>query len=568
VSMDVREAAAVVVVGSFGAYVAVLLWDRLRSAAVFYVPGRRQRPLAGGIATATGWISAASFLSLAGLTALDGRLGSAYVVGWTAGFVLLAVLVAPALRRAGRHTVPGYLGARFGSPAVRRVAAACALLVTVTYLAAQLRGAAVVLSRLLELPVGAAVGVAALLVLLHAAAGRMRALTAGHVVQYVVLAGAYLVLAGAMLQVLAGEVLPQRALFARLSAAGAALLGGAPGAPLFPALVDRAAAAGLAPTADSARGVADRVAVTLALMAGTVGLPHVLRRFFVVPRRADARATVAWGLVFVVVLYSAVPAVALAVRATLVGTLDGAPRPPAWVQAWAPTGLVRIDPGVGPLQLAGDSGGAGRVEAGPARPLVHVDPDLLVLAAPEALGLSPWIVALAAAGALAAAISSAAGLVLAAAASVVQDLAPGAPAGRDDRITRRAAVSAGVLAVAVAAALALRPPGSVVQLVALAFGVAAAAFFPALVAGAFWPRVTGRAALWGMVVGAALTVGYVHWFRFLHPERDLSAAWWFGISPEGFGAVGAALGAAVLVVVSLLWPAAARPPTGTATEPG
>jgi cation/acetate symporter len=546
--VDVRAAAAVVVVGSFGAYLAVLLWDRRRSAAAFYVPGRRHSPLAGGVAIATGWISAASFLSLGGLCALSSRQGTAYLVGWTGGFVLLAVLVAPALRRAGRHTVPGYLGERFASRGVRVVAAACALLVTVTYLAAQLRGAAVVLARLLEVPVGAAVAAAAVLVLLHAALGRMRTLTAGHVAQYLVLAGAYLALGGALLHALTGEALPQRALFAHLSTAGAALLGAEPGAALLPALARRAAAAGLGPAPETARTVADRVAVTLALMAGTAGLPHVLRRFFTVPRRAEARTTVAWGLVFVVVLYSAVPAVSLAVRAVLVATVDGAPRdaPPAWALAWAPTGLVRAEPGEGPLRLA--STGSGRK---PGRSFA-VDPDVLVLAAPEALGLSPWIVALAAAGALAAAVSSAAGLVLAAAASVAQDLAP---PGRTDRAAARAGLLAGVAAAAVAAGLALRPPGSVVQLVALAFGVAAAAFFPVLVAGAFWPRVTRRGALCGMAAGAAFTVGYVHWFRFAHPELDLPAAYWLGISPEGIGAVGVALGAVVLVAVSLLWPA-------------
>lgn len=507
--MGVRGWTWLVVGLSFAGYLAVLLRVRSRAAGTFYRPVPRVRPLPSGLAAASAWISAASYLSLAGALALSFRDGAVYLVGWTAGFALLALVVAPYLGRAGRSTLPQLVAERSGSRAAGGVAVACSLLVAFTYLTAQLRGVALVVERFAPLPLPWAAGAAAAVVLGHTALGRLRTLVGGQVAQYLVLTAAYFAVAGAVLHALTGSSVPQAAPWAGLGPAGAALLGAPAGTPL-PEAVDRLAVAlGAPPLGAGARPAADWIATALALVAGTAALPHMVGRFLAMPRARDARASALWALAFVVLFYSAVPAVALCARAALL---------------------------------------AGR---GP-----PADPDLAVLATPELLGLPPWIVAVGAAGALAAAVSAASALVVALGGGVASDLLKGnlLPwlSDRAERWTTRATAAALTLA---AAALALRPPGSIVQTVGLAFGLAAAAFFPALVAAAFWRRATGAGVLWGMIAGAGFTVGYVHWFRFHRPELDGPAHWWLGISPDGIGAVGALLGAAVLVAVSLAGPA-------------
>jgi cation/acetate symporter len=510
ITLGVRGWTWLVVSLSFAGYLVVLIRVRSRTAGSFYRPVRRVRPLAAGVAAASGWISAASYLSLGGALALSMPDGAVYLVGWTVGFALLALLVAPYLGRSGRHTIPQLVAERFRSPAAGAVAVACALLVTFTYLSAQLRGAALVLSRLAPLSLPQAVAAAAAVVLGYTALGRLRTLTGGQVAQYLVLAAAYFAVAGAALHALTGSVVPQVAPWARLGPAGALLLGQPAGLPL-PEAVDRLGAAlGLAPHGASGRGAVDGIASILALVAGTAALPHMVSRFLAMPRARDARASARWALAFIVLFYSAVPAVALCARAGLLAS--GAP----------------------------------------------LDPDLLVLAAPELLGLPPWVVAVGAAGALAAAVSAAAALVVALGAGVARDLLKGSLLpGLSEPAERRTFRATAAALTVVAAGLALRPPGTVVQTVGLAFGLAAASFFPALVAAVFWRRATRRGVLAGMIAGALFTVGYVHWFRFLRPDLDGPAHWWLGISPQGIGAVGAALGAAVLVGVSLLAPEAA-----------
>jgi cation/acetate symporter len=528
-----------VVAVSFAGYLATLVWLRVRGAGAFYRPPGRVRPLGAGVAAASGWISAASFLSLGGALALSLPGGAVYLLGWTVGFALLALLVAPYLRRAGRDTIPRLVAERFGSPGAGALALACVLLINFTYLAAQLRGVAIVLARFAPASLPWAVAGAAAMVLVYTALGRLRTLTGGQVAQYLVLATAFLVVAGACLDQLTGNAAPQAALWARLGPGGAARLGLPAGLPL-PAAVDRLGAGLGLPPLGAGVGSADLVATGLALVAGTAALPHMVSRFLAMPRAADASRSAGWALVFIVLFYSAVPALALSARAGLLAAPQG-----GWVAPWVAAGL------------AGEGAAAPAVAVAGAR----IDPDVLVLAAPELLGLPPWVIAVAAAGALAAAVSAAAALVVALGAGVARDLLRGSLApGLSDRAERRVSqVTSGLLTLG-AAWMALRPPGTVVQTVGLAFGLAAAALFPALVAGALWRRATRQGVVWGMTAGALFTVGYVHWFRFLHPELDDAAHWWLGISPQGIGAVGALLGAAVLVAVSLLGPAPATPP--------
>jgi cation/acetate symporter len=508
--MGVRSWTWLVVSLSFAGYLAVLLRLRSRAAGAFYRPVLRVRPVSAGIAAASGWISAASYLSLGGALALSARDGAVYLAGWIAGFAFLALVVAPHLGHAGRHTLPQLVAERAGSRAAGAVAAACALLVTFTYLSAQLRGVALVLERLAPMPLPWAAAAAAAVVLGYTALGRLRALVGGQVAQYLVLAAAYFVLAGALLHALTGSVVPQAAPWSRLAPDAAARLGLPPGIPLTEGLDRMASALGISPHAAGTRPLADWIATALALVAGTAALPHLVSRFLVMPRARDARASALWALAFVVLFYSAVPAVALCARAALLAGA-GAPR---------------------------------------------LDPDVLVLAAPELLGLPAWVVAVGAAGALAAAISTAAALVLALGGGVARELLRGTLLpGLSDRRERWAAGATSAALTFAAAALALRPPGSIVQTVGLGFGLAASAFFPALLATVFWRRATAAGILWGMIAGAGFTIGYVHWFRFLRPELDAPAHWWLGVSPDGIGAVGVLVGAAVLVAVSLATPA-------------
>jgi len=557
--VDARSWIWLVVTASFAGYLALLVEARARSAGTFYRPVRAVRPLAAGVAVASSWISAASYLSLGGAMALSGPDGGVYALGWIAGFALLALLVTPYLRRTGRHTIAQLVLERFGSPAAGVAAVACTALVTFTYLSAQIRGAAIVLSRMAPVALPVAVGAALLVVLGYTALGRLRTITFGQVAQYAVLAGAFAVLSAALLGALTGAAIPQLAPWARLGARGAALLGEPPGRPLGQAADHLGAALGFAPLAASRRGPADLAASALALMAGTAALPHIVSRFLAMSRAREARTSAAWALAFIALFYSAVPAVALAARAALFAraAAPGARAAAGPLAGWSASGLV----------AAGGTGGAAAVllpVPGGGAPL-SVDPDVLVLAAPELLDLPPWVVAVAAAGALAAAVSAAAGLAISLGAAAARDLLKGILSPRlPERVELRVSRLAAAGLTAVAAWLALHPPGTVVQTVGLAFGLAAAAFFPALLAAAFWRRATGAGVLCGMTAGALFTIGYVHWFRFLHPELDGPAHWWLGISPEGIGAVGALFGGLVLLAVSLATPApASAPPAST-----
>jgi cation/acetate symporter len=535
---------------TFAGSMAVALWARVRTTSAYYVADRQVSPVVNGVATAAEWMSAATFISMAGVVSSLGRDGSTYLMGWTGGYVLLAVLVAPYLRRYGKYTVPQFVGDRYDSRSARFVALLCALLVSLTYLSAQLRGVGVVLARLLDvsLPTGILVAMAAVFV--YAAAGGMKSLTYTQVAQYVVLIVAYLVPAVLFSRLLTGHAVPQIGLGAALTDGGARLLGAEAGRPLLEVLDGLSSELGFGRYTAGARSRADVLLTTAALMVGTAGLPHILIRFFTVPKVRDARASAAWALVFIAVLYTAAPAVAAFGRATLIATLSDRPHAdaPEWFRTWERTGLARF--------ADRDGDGRMRLAADPARNEVQVDPDILVLALPEMAGLAPWVVALLAAGALAAAMSSAAALVLVLAATVSHDLMKGILVPRlPERLELHSARAAAALAVAVAGVCALHSDAPVARVVASAFGLAASTFFPAIVLGIFWTRGTKEGAIAGMAAGVLLTGGYLAFFELLRPDLNGPAHWWLGISPQGIGAVGMVLNLAIAVAVSLRTPA-------------
>jgi cation/acetate symporter len=537
-----------VIVGlSFAISMAVAVWARARSTSAYYVAEEQVSPVTNGMATAADWMSAATFLSMAGLVASRGRDGSAYLVGWTGGYVLLAVLIAPYLRKYGKFTVPQFVGERYYSKGARAVALLCALVVTFTYAAGQMRGVAIVLARFLDVPIAAAVWIGVAVVFVYTITGGMKNLTYTQVAQYVVLIVAYVVPAVFVALLLTGRLVPQVGFGSVLTPGAAERLGVDPGRHLLEALNGIHADLGFARYTDGWRPRVDVLATTVALMVGTAGLPHIVIRFFTVPKIRDARASAAWALVFIAVLYTTAPAVAAFARLGQLGTVHGRPyaEAPSWFTSWERAGLARFQDlnGDGRMQYSGD----------PRANEVEVDSDVLTLATPEMLELPPWVVALVAAGALAAAAATAAGLMLVVSATVAHDLLKGVLAPRmSERSELRWSRLAAAGALLGAGWLGANPPATVAQVVAYAFGFAASSFFPVLVLGIFWRRATKEGAIAGMLAGLGFTAAYVTWFELVAPARNVPEAWWFGISPEGIGAVGMLLNAAVLVVVSRL----------------
>ncbi len=534
---------------SFALYLAVSVWARNRATSHYYVAERPVSPVVQGMATASDWISAASFMSMAGLIAFSGRDGSAYLMGWTGGYVLLAVLVAPYLRKYGKYTVPQFVGERYYSRRARVVALLCAIAISFTYVTAQMRGVALVLSRFLGISVQAGVVCGMAVVLLYAMLGGLRGITATQVAQYLVTVIAFLIPAVLMSLALTGQPVPALGFGSRLSQEGAAALGVPPGQMLLDAVNQMGTELGFRPYTAGWRPRVDVLMITLALMAGTAGLPHILIRFFTVPKIRDARATAGWALLFIAVLYTTAPALAAFTRASFVRAVHQTAHAeaPEWLKAWESSGLLTWTDrnGDGRMQLSG------RPEANE----VQVDQDILVLAAPEIARLPAWVVGLLAAAALTAALSTAAGLLLVIASAISHDLArslwtPNLRPRNEVRLARLSMTAAVVAGGWVAA----HPPGLVAQTVALAFGFAASSFFPALVIGIFWKRANREGAISGMLAGLGFTAACVTWFKLLRPELDTPAHWWLGISPEGIGALGMALNFAVTAVVSLLTP--------------
>jgi cation/acetate symporter len=533
---------------SFALYIAVAIWSRAVTTREFYVAGGGVSPLANGMATAADWMSAASFISMAGLIAFRGYDGSVYLMGWTGGYVLLALLLAPYLRKFGAFTVPDFIGDRYYSQTARMVAVVCAIFVSFTYVAGQMRGVGIVFGRFLEVPVEFGVLIGVGIVFFYAVLGGMKGITYTQVAQYCVLIFAYMVPAIFLSLLITGTPVPQLGFGGVEQSSGMYLLDRLNG--LHEEL-------GFAPYTSGTKSTIDVFFITAALMVGTAGLPHVIIRFYTVPRVRDARLSAGWALLFIAVLYTSAPAVAAFARTNLLATVSNRPYAalPEWFRTWEQTGLVRFEDhnGDGTVQFVGPR--AESAAGGGARNELTVDQDIMVLANPEIARLPSWVAGLVAAGGLAAALSTAAGLLLVISTAVSHDLLK---RNFKRNITERgeliaARVSAG-FAVVVAGYLGINPPGFVAEVVAFAFGLAASSFFPAIILGVFSKRVNREGAVVGMITGITYTAGYIVYFKFINPAANNAANWWLGISPEGIGAVGMLINVAVALIVSRLTP--------------
>ncbi|NRQ41879.1 cation acetate symporter [Rheinheimera sp. YQF-2] len=547
--------------GSFALYIAIAIWARAGSTKEFYVAGGGVHPVMNGMATAADWMSAASFISMAGLIAAGGYANSTYLMGWTGGYVLLAMLLAPYLRKFGKFTVPEFIGDRFYSKNARFVAVACLIIASVTYVIGQMTGAGVAFSRFLEVESDTGLMIAGVIVFLYAVMGGMKGITYTQVAQYVVLIIAYTIPAVFISLQLTGNFLPPLGLFADHVESGIPLLQKLDMVVRDLGFVDY--------TADVTNKL-NMVLFTLSLMIGTAGLPHVIIRFFTVPKVSDARWSAGWALVFIALLYLTAPAVASMARLNLLNTIYPAgptadaiqyAERPDWIKNWEQTGLIKFDDknADGRIQLYNDT--AAFKATADARGWngneLTVNNDILVLANPEIANLPGWVIGLIAAGGLAAALSTAAGLLLAISSAVSHDLIKGSinPQISEKGELLAARISMAV-AIVVATWLGMNPPGFAAQVVALAFGIAAASIFPALMMGIFSKRVNNKGAIAGMLAGLLSTVVYIFLFLgwFFIPGTATFANtpdnWLFGISPLSFGAVGAMINFIVAFAVS------------------
>lgn len=533
---------------SFALYVVVAIRSRAASTKDFYVAGTGVSPLANGMATASDWMSAASFISMAGMISFLGYDGSVYLMGWTGGYVLLALLVAPYLRKFGAFTVPEFVGDRYESQAARVVAVACAVFVSFVYVSGQMRGVGIVFSRFLEVDVTWGVVIGMGIVFFYAVLGGMKGITYTQVAQYCVLIFAYMMPAIFLAVTMTGTPVPQLG------------FGGAdPDTGVF--LLDKLDGLhrdlGFAAYTDGAKSMIDVAFITAALMVGTAGLPHVIVRFYTVPKVRHARTSVGWALVFIAILYTAAPAVAVFARTNLLDTVSGRPyaEMPEWFTKWEGTGLVEFQDhdGDGRIRYVGPDYLPAPGESGQNE--LVVDRDVMVLANPEISGLPNWVVGLVAAGGLAAALSTAAGLLLVVSSAISRDLLKRALwRSISEKGELRAARISAAAAVLAAGYLGVRPPGVVAETVAFAFGLAASSFFPAIVLGIFTKRLNRWGAVAGMVAGISFTAAYIFYFRFANPAADTPEHWWFGVSPEGIGTVGMLVNFAVALTVSRLTP--------------
>ena len=533
---------------SFALYIGIAVWSRAHSTKEFYVAGAGVSPLANGMATAADWMSAASFISMAGIISFSGYDGSVYLMGWTGGYVLLALLLAPYLRKFGAYTVPDFVGDRYYSQTARIVAVVCAIFVSFTYVAGQMRGVGIVFSRFLEVPIELGVLIGMGIVFFYAVLGGMKGITYTQVAQYCVLIFAYLVPAIFLSLLITGNVIPQIGFGGVDQASGTFLLD---------RLNDLHRDLGFAAYTSGEKSTRDIFFITAALMAGTAGLPHVIIRFYTVPKVRDARLSVGFALVFIAMLYTAAPAVAVFARTNLLNTVSEQPysEMPEWFSTWEATGLISFDDrnGDGIIQYVGPE--ARDASGAPIENELTIDRDIIVLANPEISGLPNWVIGLVAAGGLAAALSTAAGLLLVVSSAVSHDLLKRSfmpdITERGELIAAR--VSAG-LAVGVAGYLGVNPPGFVAEVVAFAFGLAAASFFPAIIMGIFSKRMNREGAILGMIAGITFTAAYIVYFKFIDPSANTAEHWWFGISPEGIGTVGMILNFAVALTVSRFTP--------------
>ena len=532
--MSVQTWTYILVGVTFALYIGIAIWSRAGSTKDFYVAGGGVSPLANGMATAADWMSAASFISMAGIISFAGYDGSVYLMGWTGGYVLLALLLAPYLRKFGKFTVPDFIGDRYYSKTARIVAVICALIVSFTYVAGQMRGVGVVFSRFLQVDINTGVIIGMIIVLFYAVLGGMKGITYTQVAQYCVLIFAFMVPAIFISIQMTGNPIPQLGM-------GSTLNDGS-GTFLLDKLDGLSTELGFNEYTDGSKSITDVFAITLALMVGTAGLPHVIVRFFTVKKVKDARKSAGLALLLIAILYTTAPAVSVFAKTNLINTVSNEEysNMPVWFKNWEETGLLSFD----------DKNEDGKIQyvADKNKNELTIDNDIMVLANPEIADLPAWVIALVAAGGLAAALSTAAGLLLVISASVSHDLVKKVfKPNISDKAELWVARGAATVAVVIAGYFGINPPGFVAAVVALAFGLAAASFFPAIVLGIFYKKMNKEGAISGMVVGIILMLFYMTKFGWF--GGGTATDWWFGISPEGFGSIAMIANFIVAIIV-------------------
>jgi cation/acetate symporter len=553
---------------SFALYIGIAIWSRAKSTSDFYVAGKGVNPIANGMATAADWMSAASFISMAGLIAFMGKDGSVYLMGWTGGYVLLALLLAPYLRKFGQFTVPDFIGTRYYSKAARLVAVLCLIFISFTYVAGQMRGVGIVFSRFLEVDINQGVAIGMIIVFFYAVLGGMKGITYTQVAQYCVLIFAYLVPAIFISILITGNPIPQLGFGDTIINSSTYLLD---------KLDQVTEELGFLPYTESLKSKIDIFCITAALMFGTAGLPHVIVRFFTVPKVSDARKSAGYALIFIALLYTTAPAVGAFARVNFIDSVQDTQytNAPSWFKNWESIGLISWNDK--------NSDGIIRYEAGNAfvdgRPKfiegygpygermtsnipdlsnnneVYIDRDIMVLANPEIANLPGWVIALVAAGGLAAALSTAAGLLLVISAAISHDLMRKTfrPDITDKQELLYARLAAG-LAIVIAGLFGIYPPGFVAQVVAFAFGLASATIFPALFLGIFSKTINKEGAISGMLVGLTFTFSYIAYYKFINPSMNHEENWLFAISPEGIGFIGMLFNFFTAIIVSRFYP--------------
>ncbi len=538
--MDLQSMIYLVVGLTFLLYIGIAIWSKAGSTKEFYVAGGGIHPLANGMATAADWMSAASFISMAGLISFQGYDASVYLMGWTGGYVLLALLLAPYLRKFGKFTVPDFVGDRYYSNTARTVAVFCAIFISFTYVAGQMRGVGVVFSRFLQTEVDTGVYIGMFIVFVYAVLGGMKGITYTQVAQYCVLIFAYMVPAIFISILITGHTIPQIGFGSTVADGSTYLLDKLDG--LHREL-------GFATYTEGKKSITDVFFITAALMVGTAGLPHVIVRFFTVPKVRDARVSAGYALFFIAILYTTAPAVAVFARVNLIETVNNVSynELPKWFGTWEQTGLLGFEDknNDGKVQYVGD----------PETNELTIDQDIMVLANPEISQLPDWVIALVAAGGLAAALSTAAGLLLVISTAISHDLLK-KQYNKDisEKGELVAARISAALAVVVAGYFGIHPPGFVAQVVALAFGLAASSFFPVIILGIFSKTMNKEGAIAGMVTGITFTAAYIIYFKFISPEFNTAEHWWMGVSPEGIGTLGMLINFIVALTVAKFTP--------------
>jgi cation/acetate symporter len=547
--MDTQTLIYLFVGATFALYIGIAIWTRAGSTSEYYVASKGVHPILNGMATGADWMSAASFISMAGIISFVGLDGSVYLMGWTGGYVLLAMCLAPYLRKFGKFTVPDFIGERYYSQTARLVAVICVIFISFTYVAGQMRGVGIVFSRYLEVDINVGVIIGMCIVFFYSVLGGMKGITYTQVAQYCVMIFAYMVPAIYISMMITGNPIPQLGFGSEVIGTGQSVL---------ERLNGLSTELGFDTYTDGKKSTIDVFFITMALMVGTAGLPHVIVRFFTTPTVRAARLSAGYALLFIAILYTTAPAIAAFARTNLLTSIPGISytEAPQWVSNWEKSGLIAWL----------DKNGDGKIQYGPGAPFVgnptfadergangerlvtnapteaatelYVDRDIMVLANPEIAGLPGWVIALIAAGGLAAALSTAAGLLLVISTSISHDLLKSnlMPNISEKKELLAARLAAGV-AVLVAGLFGIYPPAFVAQVVAFAFGLAAASFFPAIVMGIFSKKMNKEGAIAGMVVGLAFTFSYIVYYKFIFPTAG-PADWWFGISPEGIGTLG------------------------------